>query len=139
MANEASATIRVGDEFDLTAKDVFKGTSRTKGEPYVFVIKKAERGYSSVKMFVYNAKECLNAQKIKVKRIIDASCSPRKAPNGNFFNEFKITAECEAFDVFADERKKTSDDFEMFINTDDVKPDGGLFDKYSDGNSLPFA
>lgn len=138
MANESSATIRVGEEISLVGQNVYKGTSKTRNEPYVFVIKKAERGYASVKMFVANAKECLNAQRVKVKKIIDATAAPRKAPNGTIYTEYKITAECEAFDAYADERKKTSDEFEMFVNTDDAKPEGGLFDRYADGNDLPF-
>ena len=136
--NSSSVSIRVGEEFSLTGNGVHKGMSKTKDLPYIFVIKKAERGFSSLKMFIHNASECLNAQKVKVKKIIDVSAAPRKAPNGNFYSEYKITADCEPFDILADERKKTADDFEMFVNTDDVKPDGGLFDKYSDWNDLPF-
>lgn len=138
MANESTANIKVGDEFSLNSENVFKGNSREKNIPYIMVIKKAERGFASVKMFVHNATECLNAQSVKVTKIIDANCAPRKAPNGKIYTEFKITADCEPKDVLADERKKTADDFEMFVNTEDVKPDGGLFDKYSDGNDLPF-
>lgn len=133
----AIATIRVGDEFSLTGEGVYSGTSR-KGNPYICVLKKAERGFSSVKMFVHNVYECQNAQSIKVTKIIDASCAPKKSPNGKFYSEYKITADCEPKDIYKDERQKTSEEFEMFVNTDDAKPEGGLFDMYSDGNDLPF-
>lgn len=134
----SSAIIKVGDVFDMRAEGIYKGQTK-KEFPYICVIKKAERGYSSVKMFVHNATECLNAQSIKVTKIIDATCAPKKGPNGKFYSEFKITADCEPKDVYAEERKKTGEEFEMFVNTADDKPEGGLFDVYSDGNDLPFA
>ena len=132
----ASATIRVGDEFALNGDGVFKGFSKDRNLPYIFVIKKADRGFASVKMFIHNAEECMNAQKIKVKKILDASASPRSV-NGKFYTEFKITADCDAFDVYASERKRTGDEFESIVNSK-AKPEGGLFDQYSDGNELPF-
>jgi len=138
MPNESSASIRVGDEIDLTAGNVFKGTSKDKNLPYVMYIRKAERGFASVKMFIHNATECLNAQSVKVVKILDAVAAPRKAPNGNIYTEFKITADCEPKDILAEERKRTADEFEMFVNTE-PKAEGGLFDKYTDGNELPFA
>lgn len=138
MASDTSAIIRVGDEFLLFGENVYKGTSKEKDIPYIMVIKKAERGFSSVKMFIHNATECLNAQSVVVKKIIDANCSPRKAPSGKIYTEFKITADCEPKDVFVEERKRTADDFEMFVNNE-PKAEGGLFDKYADGNDFPFA
>jgi len=133
----ASAIIKVGDVFDMRAEGVYKGQTK-KEFPYICIIKKAERGYSSVKMFVHNATECLNAQSIKVTKIIDATCAPKKGPNGKFYSEFKITADCEPRDVYADERQKTSDEFESIVRSQGAEPEGGLFDMYSDGNDLPF-
>lgn len=140
MASDTTAIIKVGDTFSLTGEGVYKGVSKEKNFPYIMVIKKAERGFASVKMFVHNATDCLNAQSVTVKTIIDANCSPRKAPNGKIYTEFKITADCEPKDVFAEERKKTGDEFmDLVSSAADAKPEAGLFDTYMDGNDFPFA
>jgi len=65
------------------------------GRTWMLVPVKAQEGYNRMTLWVSNADDCVNARYVKVQKILKVVVSSRKKPDGTYYTDTNVNANCE--------------------------------------------
>lgn len=106
--NKYAAEVNVDDLIDC--REAKSGTN-ARGNEWMLIPVKAEEGYNKLTLWPSNAKECMGARYVKVKKIVRVSVTSRKSADGSkYYTDMSVTAKCEPLSGGAEEHFEISDD-----------------------------